>query len=266
MSGRKLVGSGSAAVLDAHPNSPKTTVDLADGLTVLVPPVLPTPFAQLAQGPRYSKTERAIAAGFMDCVARWGVGKTTIEDIARAAGVSRATVYRDFPGGKAAIMAAAWSLDVEEFIARVSERVRAATTLEEALVRGMHTVARHFGQHPALRFIRDHEPAEFEQLVSFERMDLILEASGSSMAPLLQRFLPGQLAHDTSVWVARLLVSYLSQPADYIDMSSEEELRGFVRQFVLPGIALAAETADGSDPTVPSTKTSTNGEPTQLGD
>ncbi len=42
--------------------------------------------------------ERLLQATY-DCVARWGLAKTTVEDAAREAGVSRATVYRYFPGG-----------------------------------------------------------------------------------------------------------------------------------------------------------------------
>ncbi|MDP4977497.1 MAG: TetR/AcrR family transcriptional regulator, partial [Ilumatobacteraceae bacterium] len=34
------------------------------------------------------------------CVERWGINKLTIDDVATEANVSRATLYRIFPGGK----------------------------------------------------------------------------------------------------------------------------------------------------------------------
>lgn len=232
----------------------------------LFPSEIATPFAFLNTAEQYSEVERSIAQGFMACVSRWGVGKTTIEDVARQAGVSRATIYRYFPGGRSTIMAAAWAMDVAEFIEAATERISRASTLEDALVGGMHTVAMHFGEHPALRFIREHEAAEFEQLVSFERMDTILLASGSAMGPLLSRFMAKNKAFEISVWVARILVSYLSEPADYVDMTSEESVRRFVRTFILPGIDSAESTANQTDPELSNNKTSINGDLTHTGD
>ena len=43
--------------------------------------------------------ERILEATYA-CVARYGLAKTTVEDTAREARLSRATVYRYFPGGK----------------------------------------------------------------------------------------------------------------------------------------------------------------------
>src|SRR5207244_71690 len=51
-----------------------------------------------------SSTERLLQATFA-CVARYGIAKTTVEDVAREAGISRATVYRQFPGGKDQLVA-----------------------------------------------------------------------------------------------------------------------------------------------------------------
>ena len=43
--------------------------------------------------------ERVLEATYT-CVARFGMGKTTVEDVVKESGVSRASIYRLFPGGK----------------------------------------------------------------------------------------------------------------------------------------------------------------------
>ena len=54
--------------------------------------------------------QRIIEASYV-CVARRGVAKTTVEDMAREAGMSRATIYRAFPGGRDEVINAtvAWA-------------------------------------------------------------------------------------------------------------------------------------------------------------
>lgn len=183
-----------------------------------------------------SDAERSIADALLRCVARWGIAKTTIEDIAREGGVSRATVYRHFPGGKLAILVTAWALDMSHLVELINTRVANVATLEDALVHGIHTAAVHLGDHPSLQFMRNHEPAEFEQLITFERMDIMLINTGDVMGPVLERFLPRAQARDTAMWCARILVSYLSNPADYADVSSLDGVRRLVEMFVLPAI------------------------------
>jgi AcrR family transcriptional regulator len=48
--------------------------------------------------PAPSVEERVLDAAKV-CIERWGMAKITIDDIANEAGVSRATLYRLFPGG-----------------------------------------------------------------------------------------------------------------------------------------------------------------------
>ena len=43
--------------------------------------------------------DRLLAATYR-CVSRFGLGKTTIDDVAKESGLSRATIYRQFPGGR----------------------------------------------------------------------------------------------------------------------------------------------------------------------
>ena len=66
--------------------------------------------------------ERLLQATY-DCVARWGLAKTTIEDAAREAGVSRATVYRYFPGGRDELLSAVVGWEFSRFFLRLYEEV-----------------------------------------------------------------------------------------------------------------------------------------------
>ena len=58
-------------------------------------------------GPSSESPHRVrIIDGTLACLARHGTVKTTVDDIARESGVSRATVYRAFPGGRDEILGA----------------------------------------------------------------------------------------------------------------------------------------------------------------
>lgn len=50
------------------------------------------------------------------CVDRWGINKLTIDDVATEAGVSRATLYRLFPGGKDVMFDALRVRELEDFL------------------------------------------------------------------------------------------------------------------------------------------------------
>ena len=68
------------------------------------------------------------------CMGRWGVAKTTLDDVARRAGCSRATVYRVFPGGKDSLLAATVRSEVLRFLEPYLERetLRAGVDPHEA--------------------------------------------------------------------------------------------------------------------------------------
>ena len=51
-------------------------------------------------------TEQRLLEATLVCLARHGIAKTTLDDVAREAGVSRATLYRYFPGKQALLSAA----------------------------------------------------------------------------------------------------------------------------------------------------------------
>ena len=100
------------------------------------------------EGPRQRILEATYA-----CVARWGLSKTTVEDAAREAGLSRATVYRYFPGGREELVDAVVSWQYLLFFGRLYEEVHGATSLEEVLERGLAFARRSLLEHEVLQKI-----------------------------------------------------------------------------------------------------------------
>src|SRR3954466_12999766 len=94
------------------------------------------------------------------CVARWGISKTTLDDVAREAGCSRATVYRVVPGGKDGLVETVAATEASRFFAALAERLDAVADqgLEELLVAGMSEAGRRFATHPALQYLVVNEP------------------------------------------------------------------------------------------------------------
>src|SRR5436190_19588203 len=96
--------------------------------------------------------EEQICDAALRCVGRWGIAKTTLDDVAREAGCSRATVYRAFPGGKDALVARLVDSEIQRFLAGLEVRIAGVTDLEDLLVAGMTYAGRALRQHAALQF------------------------------------------------------------------------------------------------------------------
>ena len=101
--------------------------------------------------------ERLLQATY-DCVARWGLAKTTVEDAAREAGVSRATVYRYFPGGRDELISAVVGWEFARFFLRLYQEVSDAESLEEVMERGLMFAHRALVEHEVLQRILVTEP------------------------------------------------------------------------------------------------------------
>src|SRR5207342_366282 len=71
------------------------------------------------------------------CVERVGLRGFSIEDVANEAGVSRTTIYRYFPGGRAQMVEETATWEVARFWRRLAREVADLPTLEERLVRGL---------------------------------------------------------------------------------------------------------------------------------
>ncbi|MEX0769051.1 MAG: TetR/AcrR family transcriptional regulator [Microthrixaceae bacterium] len=177
-----------------------------------------------------------ISSGLLSCVARWGLSKTTVEDVAKESGVSRATVYRLFPGGKNAIMQAAVLSETSQFLTELIEELSAVDQVEECLTAAIQRSAQFIEQHQALSFMRKFEPALIEQLLSFDQLNLLFATAAQVLRPVLSRFMDEAEAYSVGMWISRLVVSYVGEPSAEFDICERQDAQRLVRLFVIPGL------------------------------
>jgi len=180
-----------------------------------------------------------IIDGALRCLSRNGIAKTTLDDVAREARCSRATIYRAFPGGKDSLLVAVFETELARFCSALAVSLGDADSLEDVLVEGMAEGACRIARHPTLVYLLEHEPGVVVPFLAFSRMDELLAGAASFLAPFLGRFVDHDEALRLSEFAARLVLSYLSCPAQGIDITDRDDVRVLVRRFVLPGVAVA---------------------------
>jgi AcrR family transcriptional regulator len=191
-------------------------------------------------GPR----QRVLEATYV-CVARWGLSKTTVEDAAREAGMSRATVYRYFPGGRDELIDAVVSWQYLRFFGRLYEEVRGADSLEEVLERGLAFARQALLEHEVLQKVLQTEPDVLLPKLTVESNRTVGLISGFLVPYLHEHDLaPGVDIHNAADFLARMILSYISSPGHW-DLGDPVQVAALVRTELLAGVVSAARPAVG---------------------
>jgi AcrR family transcriptional regulator len=182
-------------------------------------------------GPR----QRILEATYV-CVARWGLSKTTVEDAAREAGLSRATVYRYFPGGRDELIDAVVSWQFLVFFGRLYEEVHGATSLEEVLDRGLLFARRSLIEHEVLQKMLEIEPDALMPKLTVESNRTVGLIAGF-LVPYLHEhgMAEGVEIHEAADFLARMILSYISSPGHW-DLGDPEQVAALVRTELLAGV------------------------------
>lgn len=178
--------------------------------------------------------ESRILDAALALVARWGVGKTALSDIAKEAGCARATVYRAFPGGKQQLFAELGLRELGSYIESIVEAVDSAEDLEDAVTRALVVAARLLADHGAAQFVLAHEPEVLMPFLGFKQVDVLYAHVAVTVAPHLERFVPSERAAWLSEWASRSFITYVFNPAEDFDLTSIDHARRLVSSFVVP--------------------------------
>jgi AcrR family transcriptional regulator len=181
-----------------------------------------------------------VLAGTYECIARVGIGKTTVEDVARASGVSRATIYRLFPGGRDELLRDTVAWEMARFFAHLGAELGEAPDFETFLERALPFAREAVLAHAVLQKVLETEPERLMPLITVEQ-HRVLEYITAYFLPLLARDQAAGLIRPRvdlemcAEYVARMALSLMASPGRH-DLEDPEEVRRIVRDELLGGV------------------------------
>lgn len=181
-----------------------------------------------------------VLEGALASVGRYGMAKTTVDDVARQSGVSRATIYRQFPGGREQLVSEVVAWEMGRFFRRLGEAVARAPDLPTLVERALLFACRAVAEHEVLQRVLLTEPDRLLPLVTVQA-GRILPLIAGFLAPYVERErAAGRLRPDTDTaaaadYIARMLLSCISSPGPR-DLDDPATVRSLVRTEILGGV------------------------------
>ena len=170
------------------------------------------------------------------CVGRYGLSKTSLEDVAREAEIGRATVYRYFEGGRDQLIAETIEFEVATFFRELAREVDDAPDFPTRLERGLLFAHRAVLDHDVLQKVLDTEPERL--LPHFTTAGpLILLALAAYVEPLLAdlELRDGMTPAEGADWLARMVLSFIIGQGSW-DLGDPDDVRRLVRRHLLVGV------------------------------
>lgn len=169
---------------------------------------------------------------------RMGIRRSTMEDVARRAGVSRITVYRRF-ATKDALVEHVVRREFRRYFDQFLIDIEQASTAADRVVLGFVSALRAIRHNPLIGGLMAVEP---DVLVPSMISD------GGRTLWTVQRFVAGQLRREqhagnvspevdvelVAELMARVSSSFLLTPSHVVDLDDDEQVRNVARRFLVP--------------------------------
>jgi AcrR family transcriptional regulator len=179
------------------------------------------------------QAERVITAA-KRCCERWGRAKTTVDDIAAEAGISRATLYRLFPGGRDKLFEAMRQRETEDFFVTLSQSLAGATSFEDLLVRAVVNATRALREDEHLRLMLATEPGEVVHELTVHGLPVILRVATDFLTPWFDPYIDQVRAAELAELLSRLVISYFLAPSTHYDLADPDSAASFLAQYIVP--------------------------------
>ena len=186
---------------------------------------------QPARDPTTDRVVSGALAQFED----FGIRRTTMEDVARRAGVARVTVYRRF-ANKERLVEAVVLGEAQRFFAELEAATARFGSVEDRIVEAFaHTLAAAREQRLLNRLLRTEPEMLLPHLTT--KGAPILAAGRAFLArqmKLAGTDVPPREVDAVAELVARLVLSFLLTPESAVKLENPREARRFARRYIVP--------------------------------
>jgi AcrR family transcriptional regulator len=185
------------------------------------------------------RTDERILDAAYALVARHGIRKTTFEDIAAKAGLSRQTLYRYF-ANKDTLLNALVEREAERFFEALERVVPEDRDLRTALEDALVFTFDYLATHPLLSWVHENEP---HQLIAHLAADWepLLHATRRFIEPFVAREVAAgrmtpERAEMAGDWITRVTLTYLVTPSAQLDVHDLAAVRRLLPELLLFGL------------------------------
>lgn len=195
----------------------------------------------LARAIARPETEEKLARRILDAALEqfttFGLRRSSVDDVAKRAGVSRVTVYRRFQS-KDGLVEACLLREGSRFFQELDSAVASLPAMEDRVVEGFAVVLRHTREHPLFGGLLRLEPEVVLPYLTVQGGPA-LTAATDYLTDRLRRVRqtegrPDSDPRPVAELMVRVAVSFLLNPSSCIELDDGEQTRAFARRYLAP--------------------------------
>lgn len=191
-----------------------------------------------------SDTRNRILDAAYEQFCRMGIQRSSMEEVARRARLSRITLYRKFDT-KDSLVDEVIVREFRRYFVRFLDEITHADTVAERVVLGFVSSLRAIRTNPLIKALLETEPTIFAGYIG---------GGDGAMLATVRRFVASQLHHEqragtisaeldielVAEMLVRISASFLTTPSQVVDLDDDDELAAVARQFLVPMVLPAS--------------------------
>jgi AcrR family transcriptional regulator len=182
-------------------------------------------------GEAVNRDEAKVLDAVRACIDELGLSKVTIDDIVARSGVSRATIYRLFPGGREVLFEAMRVRELEVFFEKLRAEAEGAADLADLLARCIVVASRELADDEHLATLLAAERGEVLGQLTVDGVPRVVMMATQVITPLAERYVSHAAATQIVEVLSRLVISYFLAPSSQVDFTDYASVRGFLDSF-----------------------------------